>query len=231
MNYGGNLRNTPENLVRMARAEGLNDLRITPVGGDDFHHTKMMGGVRTYAYMGDDFTVESWLDALRKGRAFFSTGPLLEFKVDGRMPGEDLRLPPEGGSVTLEARVESIAPVSKVIIYRNGRIFKELPPGVPFREKTEVTESSCFSLYVEDPPCRLLDAAYPQAATNAVRVYVGSRKIRNRASAEYSIRWIDKLRTMAEAWPWWRSQAEKDHVFAQFDEARRVYELFAEQEQ
>jgi hypothetical protein len=31
---------------------------------------------------------------------------------------------------------------------------------------------------------------------------------------------------MAEAWPHWRSEKEKDHVFRQFDEARAIYRRF-----
>ena len=67
------------------------------------------------------------------------------------------------------------------------------------------------------------DPSYPQAVSNAVRVYVGDQKIRSRASAEYFITWIDKLRKMAEAAPGWRSQTEKDKVFAQFEQAKQVY--------
>jgi hypothetical protein len=29
---------------------------------------------------------------------------------------------------------------------------------------------------------------------------------------------------MADAWPGWRSEKERAHVFAQFDEARRLYQ-------
>jgi hypothetical protein len=32
---------------------------------------------------------------------------------------------------------------------------------------------------------------------------------------------------MAEAWPGWRSPKEKQHVYAQLDEARKVYRKFA----
>ena len=32
---------------------------------------------------------------------------------------------------------------------------------------------------------------------------------------------------MAEAWPGWRSEGEKRHVFAQFETARGVYERLA----
>jgi hypothetical protein len=34
---------------------------------------------------------------------------------------------------------------------------------------------------------------------------------------------------MAEAWPGWRSEEEKEHMFAQFDEARRIYQGFLSQ--
>jgi hypothetical protein len=38
---------------------------------------------------------------------------------------------------------------------------------------------------------------------------------------------IDQLRPEVENWPWWASQVEKDHVLAQYEEARRVYEKLA----
>jgi hypothetical protein len=34
---------------------------------------------------------------------------------------------------------------------------------------------------------------------------------------------------MAGEWPWWRSEAEKRHVFAQFDEARNIYRKLAQE--
>ena len=58
-------------------------------------------------------------------------------------------------------------------------------------------------------------------------VIVGNRPVRDRASAEYALRWIDKLQKLAEAWPGWRSQKEKDHVYGQFEEARKVYRRLA----
>ena len=66
-----------------------------------------------------------------------------------------------------------------------------------------------------------------QAITNPIWVTVGGQPPRSLESAQYSIRWIDRLREMAEAWPGWRSQTERDHVFEQFDEARAVFESFA----
>ncbi|MGH9674788.1 MAG: CehA/McbA family metallohydrolase, partial [Bryobacteraceae bacterium] len=209
-----------------------NDLPVCAAGGEDsisnLHRIKLVGSVRTYVNTGGPFSIQAWIRALRERKTYFSTGPLLDFRVNGKLPGETVNLPAGGGMVTLEGSVHSIAPLSKVVIHRSGTVLRELPvTGGRFRETVEAKESAWFSLYAEGPPYPWLDAEYPQAATTPVRVYAGEGRIRSRASAEYFVRWIDKLRGMAEAWPWWRSEKEKAHVFAQFDEARRVYQRLA----
>ena len=205
-----------------------NDLPVTPTGGEDsitnLHRTKLIGSVRTYVHLDGKLSAESWLDGLRRGHTFFSTGPLIEFRINGRLPGESVRLPAAGGTISVEGTIWSIAPLAKVVLYSNGQVLKDLPATGRFAFEIPVSKSGWYSVYAEGPASRYLDAKYAQAATNAIRVYVGDRPIRNRESAEYFIRWIDKLRKMADEWLWWRSEAEKRHVFAQFDQARSVYE-------
>jgi hypothetical protein len=212
------------------------DLPIAPVGGEDsitdLHIGKLIGSVRTYAFLGRERTVEAWLRAIRQGRTFMSTGPLLLLRIGGRGPGEEVRLPPEGGTVQIEAEVHSPAPLRKVVVYRNGQEFLEVPLAAggrsgKLRRQVPVSESCWFSLYAEGDPHPAFDAAWLQAVTNAVRVYRGEQKIRRRASAEYFLRWIAKLQGMAKEWPWWRSEKERSHVLGQFEEARRIYERLA----
>ncbi len=210
-----------------------NDFRVTPVGGEDakicFQRHTLVGASRTYAYLGKEFTASGWMRAIREGHTFFTTGPIAEFAVNRQIPGESVRLPAAGGSVTLEGRARSYMPMRRMLIYQNGKVWKEIPftgdrLSGEFREQIQVEESGWFSLVVEGPAAsRGGDSGSQQAGTNAIRVYVGDRKIRNRASAEYFIAWIDKLRKMAEARPGWRSQAEKDKVFAHFEKAKAVY--------
>jgi TolB protein len=204
------------------------DLSVCPTGGEDsisnLHRSKMVASVRTYAYTGNDFRVDTWLDALRRGHTFSTTGPLLEFHVNGKIPGDSVKLPEGGGQLELVGSVASFAPLSKVVIYNNGKIVKDLGKPGPFKFTLDVKQSGWYLLYAEGAPHPDLDAAYPQAVTNAIRVYVGDQPIRDPESAAYFIRWIDKLQTMAEAWPGWRSDSEKRHVFAQFAEARQIYE-------
>ena len=47
--------------------------------------------------------------------------------------------------------------------------------------------------------------------------------IRDRASAEYFVKWVDILTGMAKRHPGWRSDKEKAHVLGQFKEARDIY--------
>ena len=215
-----------------------NDFQVTPTGGEDsisnLHVAKVVGSLRTFAYTGRRFSASAWLDALRAGRTFFSSGPLLEFEINGRKPGECVRLGPEGGRIKLSAVVRSIAPLSKVVIHHNGEEYSEIPLSADglearYAEEAAVRESGWFSLYAEGPRTDVMDVDYPQAATNAIRVYVGDQKIRDRTSAEYFIEWVNKLETMAEKWPWWRSQRERNHVLAQFERAREVYIRRAEE--
>jgi hypothetical protein len=204
------------------------DLPIVPTGGEDsisnLQRTHFVGSARTYAHTGSNFTVEAWQDAVRRGHTFYTTGPLLEFRVNGKLPGDVIHLPPGGGNLELQGMVRSFAPLSKVVIYNNGKVLKELPTSGTFQEKLQVRESGWYSLYVEGAPDARLDVAFPQATTNAIRVYVGDQKIRNPESAAYFVRWIDKLTAMAQAWPGWRSEKEKQHVLVQFEEARQVYQ-------
>ena len=210
-----------------------NDLQVTPVGGEDaitdLHRSRPPGAFRTYAYLGDQLTAEAWIEALKQGRTFFTSGPLLDFKIDGRIPGESFNLPAAGGMVHLEGKVWSIVPLEKVMVYHNGSILRQIPlekdqTSVSFQEQLQVKQSGWFSLTAEGPAAsHPLEVNYPSASTNAIRVYVGIQKIRNRHSAEYFVRWIDRLKQLAAQWPHWRSLAERDHVFQQFDQARLIY--------
>ena len=62
----------------------------------------------------------------------------------------------------------------------------------------------------------------PQAGTNAIRVYVGDQKIRSRESAQYFIRWIDRLRDDGGNMALVAIAGRSANTFSsQFDEARK----------
>src|SRR2546427_93065 len=107
-----------------------NDFPIAPVGGEDakldFQRHTLTGSMRTYAYAGKTLTGASWIEAVRAGRTFFSNGPLLELKINGRLPGDKIRLSESGGAVILEGKIWSTRPLTKAVISYNGKGWKEI---------------------------------------------------------------------------------------------------------
>jgi hypothetical protein len=212
-----------------------NGLRITATGGEDsissLHASKLVGSARTYVYTGDrGLDATAWWEGLRLGRAFVSLGPLVELEINGRLPGDEIQLPRGGGSVEVVARVRSITPLEKVFLVANGEAIEPVPLSADrrsgdLRKQMSVARSGWYHLRAEGSPAERhpLDAGYALAFTNPIWVTVGTQPVRSRAAADYCLKWIDTLQKMAEAWPGWRSQKEKDHVFAQFDEARQIY--------
>jgi TolB protein len=210
-----------------------NDFPIAATGGEDsntsLHRHTMLGSVRTYAFLGSKLDARAWIDAVGKGHSFESNGPLVEFRIDHQIPGEAVHLPDGGGEVAVEAQVWSALPLTRAIIYHNGKIWKEVPLAADhlsgtLRAQARVTESGWYSLTAEgEAKSRSADPSYPQAVSNPIRVYVGAQKIRNRESAEYFLTWLDRLWKSADRPESWRSAKEREHVLQQFEAARQVF--------
>jgi hypothetical protein len=99
--------------------------RLPIAGGTD----KMSNGVpiglsRTYARLGpdDDFGYDAWCAALRAGRSYMSSGPLLSLSVDGANIGDTVHLPDTGGTVAVEATAVSIFPMFRLELVLSGRV-------------------------------------------------------------------------------------------------------------
>src|SRR5206468_174861 len=69
-----------------------------------------------------EFGYDAWCANLRAGRTVHSGGPILSFAVEGRMVGDTVRLPGNGGSVEVEATAESIFPIHALEIVQQGRV-------------------------------------------------------------------------------------------------------------
>ena len=58
--------------------------------GSDVPYGNTIGTSRVYAYTGDRFSHDDWFTALRKGHTFVTNGPMLEFTVNGHIPGAEI---------------------------------------------------------------------------------------------------------------------------------------------
>lgn len=113
---------TPYGLLDWYRYLNLG-YQIPIVGGSDkMSAASLLGGIRTYAHLGERaFNYENWMAAVKGGNTFVTVGPLLELEVEGLPPGGRLDLPARGGTVDLAWRVESAAlPIEKIEVVVGG---------------------------------------------------------------------------------------------------------------
>jgi hypothetical protein len=98
---------------------------VPVVGGSDkMSAASILGGIRTYAHLGDRaFTYEHWMDAVRAGNTFVTVGPLLELAVEGLPAGSTVNLPAGGGTVAVTWNVESVnVPIDQVELVVGGLV-------------------------------------------------------------------------------------------------------------
>lgn len=76
--------------------------KLIPTAGSDFPYLGAPGSDRNYVFVGDDFTVDAYYEALRAQHTFVSTGPMLEFTVNGQTMGSDIQVEP-GAALAIEA--------------------------------------------------------------------------------------------------------------------------------
>jgi len=102
---------------------------VPAVGGTDkMSANTAVGTVRTYAKLPADrpFDYDAWKDAVRSGHTFVTYGPLMEFAVEGKSPGDTVEMTATGGTVDVTWSLASVTvPMSRVQLLRNGEIVAE----------------------------------------------------------------------------------------------------------
>lgn len=85
------------------------------------------GSMRTYYKLDGDFTIQNVTEAVRKGRTFVTSGPIIQTNIDDRYEIGDVIL---AGSDNHQLNISALASgnsddfLSYVIVYRNGEIHK-----------------------------------------------------------------------------------------------------------
>lgn len=100
--------------------------RLPVMGGTDKMSSEVpVGAVRTYARLDPDRapSFDAWSAAVRAGRTFATSGPVIELVVDGHEPGDVLSLPSGGGRVQAIVRARAAQPVIRTVeIVVNGTV-------------------------------------------------------------------------------------------------------------
>ena len=96
---------------------------VTPSAGTDamvdFFRTMAIGTTRVYVHVPGGLTMDGYLDGLRAGRSFVTSGPLIRFTVASAGPGDVLT---QTGDAPFELAVASAMPFERAEILVNGEV-------------------------------------------------------------------------------------------------------------
>lgn len=90
-----------------------------------------IGDVRFYTYTGDHFSYNKWLDGLKAGHTFVSSGPVLDFTINGSIPGDEMDI--SAGS-TLKVSAQAFGhsdqvPLEKLELIAHGQVIEFVSAG------------------------------------------------------------------------------------------------------
>lgn len=163
--------------------------RVTPTGGSDFPYGRQrtLGDSPFFVKVEGKLSAQAWIDGLRAGHAYVSNGPLVDFTVDGALPGDVVSKAAAGPvEVKVRARVnERLDTLKEIQLVVNG--------DVVVRKSAAAGEASelNFTATLDAPSSRWIalrvEGQRTVAHTNAVHVQVAGEPSWRREGLEARI--------------------------------------------
>ncbi len=220
--------NSMEGMEPLYRAWNCGYKVVASAGEDafpNFYRSYILGSNRVYVRTGKQLDYDQWIADFRDGKAFVTSGPLVELKVNGKQPGDTLALKPGAHELDVSVEVASITAVETIEILRNGQVVETIRPEpgtykVKTSRKVSLDHSGWIGVqvraaYKRDPIRR----PYPFAATMPVWVLLGDEPVRSRADAEHFASLIEKTLARAMETGPWNNDEEQRQTRALYDEA------------
>ncbi len=185
------------------------------------------GGGRVYVHAGPRFDYSAWLDGFRNGRSFASNGPIVKLEVEGKTPGDEIRLDAPR-TLGIKALMTTQVPIDRVELIVNGRIAESRQPAgrtsVEFTTRMPIERSSWIALRALGPAHRLLlNDTGAFAHTSPIYVSVGGKPIREIEDVRFYRDWVEKLIARAEKAGRFANDQRRAEVVALFRKALEWY--------
>jgi len=202
--------------------------RLAATGGTDnfpdVFRDPPPGTDRTYAKVDGPLTVAAWLAAVKAGRTFGTTGPLITLEVDGQGPGSELKLT-GSAPVRITIRARSISPIDRIELIVNGRVVQSAAAAdltARLDAALPVPDGGWIAARAIGPASKYVGDSYAFAQTTPVYVIRDGRTFISRDDARFLADVVDAIWARADRAPW-RSPAERERFKNEIDRARAVY--------
>ena len=114
---------------------------LTALAGSDFPFGGEIGDARFYTYLEDGLSFEAWRESLHAGHTFVSNGPVIDLRVNGAIPGDQLDLR-QGSTLHITAEAlghEVQVPLSALEIVAHGEVIASASPDQPGQSTEALT--------------------------------------------------------------------------------------------
>ncbi len=204
-------------------------------GTDKMWNTQVVGSVRTYVKVEGPFTYDSWIDGVRAGRTFATTGPMLKFTAGGRDLGETIAAT-AGDLIPVRAEVSSRIPVERIEIIQGGKIVATIENNERSRDlvfegdvrvdgSTWIAARAYSSELLPYQVSDLLgeDGVPLMAHTSPIYVDVDGKPRRSPEDAAFLAGWCDRAIEWAKTEARFQYDWQREEMVALFEQARAIY--------
>ena len=193
-----------------------------------------LGYSRTYAKLDGPLTEANYLKAIRTGRTFATSGPILILTANCLDSGVQIRYSTNRSeSIRIKAELRSIQPIDSLELIANANVIEKINlknrvPSPVLEESLVLTHRPQRSGWIAARAIfKSPDGRLRQAHTSPVYIKVDQKPTASKTDAECMIRWIDRLLEISEKPGRYTSDTEREEVQAIYNEARQKYRAIA----
>ena len=211
-------------------------LRVPATAGTDkMLNTQVVGSVRTYVKVDGRFSYAAWLDGIRAGRTFVTTGPMLEFEADGHEVGDEIAAR-VGDTIRVRAEVSSRIPVDWIEVVMGGEVValrenESHAENLVLEAEVSVSKSTWVAVRAYSPTLQpyqrwelLGTEGIPlMAHTSPIYISVDGKRPRSPDDAEVLIKEIDVAIAWARTDARYFEESQRQEVIALYERAKKVY--------
>ncbi len=207
---------------------------LPPTAGTDLPNSPyrepwqpFLGGMRMYAKTTGEPGSEEWNRAIKRGRTFVTSGPIIELDANGAGPGETLCLPVESDKeVEIKLRMRSPRKLGKLELLLNGRVVASssenrtegLINSIAVASTIQVEDSVWIAGRGQGAPSSLPGGS-SVAHTAAIRVIVGDNPIQSEQEAATLISQLQSQRMFYARNGRYATAGDRESMLAVLDRA------------
>jgi hypothetical protein len=189
--------------------------------------SNLPGGDRVYVHVDGPLTYGGWIEGLKAGRSFVTSGPMLTFTANGREPGAVLKVG-EKPRVAVKAAVRSRFPLAKAELVHNGKVIATAKLAddrltATLDQEVALDGGGWLAFRAEGPGTG--DTATPglNAHSNPVYVEVNGVAPRSADEARAFLKWIDRFEILLRSRNRFPTEGLRQQAQEQIEAARLVY--------